>query len=175
MTQILTNRCRLNYVRLKEKESYGEGLPTYSLMLMIPKTDLVGIDKIKSAIDKTIAETDLKINKSSKKFWMPLIDGIEKDSEIFHDYYYIKAKSQYEIPIVDKDRNILQKDDPSIYSGCYGRANIAFKVYNKKGEGVSCFLQSLQILEDGPLLEANTFDPNKAFADNSEPNYKNLL
>jgi hypothetical protein len=173
--EVLTKRCRLNYVRLAEMESYMDSKPYYSVVLMVPKSDTEGLKVINDAIVKAIDQTDLKINKNSKKFWNPFIDGLDKDDDRFHDYFYIKCKSQFEVPIVGRDNKIMKKDDPRIYSGCWGRAHITLKVYNKGGEGVSCYLNSLQILEDGDILESSrNFNPEEAFPTIPDE-YKNLL
>ena len=57
-------------------------------------------------------------------------------------------------------------DDEDFYSGCYGAADINFFPYNNSGAmGISCGLNNVLKLEDGPKLSGTDLSADAAFGD----------
>lgn len=156
--KVITGKVRFSYVHVFEPAAMREDdEPKYSISLIIPKSDKVTIDKIKKAIEAAkvaykskLADKNGKIPANLKT---PLRDGdLERpDDEAYANAYFVNANSNRKPGIVDRDLNpIMSKDE--IYSGCYGRASLAFYGYNVQSKGIACGLNNLQKLEDGEPL-----------------------
>ena len=138
---------------------YG-GEPKYSVSLIIPKSDVETVKKIKAAIKAAYTEGQAKLKGNSKSVPAfesidnPLRDGDVKrpDDPAYANSYYVNAKSSTAPGIVDADRqDILDRSE--VYSGVYGRASITFYAFNKNGsKGIACGLNNLQKISDGEPL-----------------------
>ena len=162
-TKVITGRdTRMSYMNVFEPVSINGSNPKYSVSLIIPKSDMSTVRKIKAAIEAAYEEgqSRLKGNGKSvpplKAIKTPLRDGdIERpDDPAYADAYFVNANSTMAPGVVDKDCNpILDRNE--VYSGVYGRASITFYAFNSNGnKGIACGLQNLQILRAGEPLGA---------------------
>lgn len=154
--KVVTGKARLSFTQnLFAPDDKG----SYSLLLMIPKTDTATITKIKASIEAY--KTDPKAiniwgSKFLASFKTPLRDGdTERDTEKYPEYkghYFLNANTYNKPGVVDAQMNpILDKKE--IYSGCYGRASLVPAAYNVDGnKGIKFYLNNVQKLADGEPL-----------------------
>ena len=109
-TKIVTGiNTRLSYANIWEPKSINGGKETYSVSLIIPKSDQKTITAIEKAIDAAIQEGigkfgGKKPNKATLK--LPLRDGdVERDDAAYQDSYFINANSITAPQIVDSMSN----------------------------------------------------------------------
>lgn len=168
-TKVVTGKVRFSFVNVFEARAFGEGqTPKYSVMLLIPKSDVGTITRIKKAIDAA-AQKGLSTKFGGK---LPAVlkttlkdadTDTDQDGEIFADkwdytagHYIINVSSKNQPQIVDAECNPII-NPTEFYSGCYGRASINFFPYNNNGnKGISAGLNNLQKLEDGEALGSFT-------------------
>lgn len=164
-TRVITGKVRFSFVNVFEAKAFGEGQEAkYSVQLLIPKSDVGTISRIKKAIDAA-AQKGLMSKFGGK---MPAVlkttlkdadVDTDLDGEVFAqkwDYtaghYIINVSSRVKPQIVDADLQPII-DPTEFYSGCFGRASINFFAYNANGnKGISAGLNNLQKLEDGEPL-----------------------
>ena len=150
-----------SYLTVNEpKTPLGGGVPKYSVSLIIPKSDVATVEKIRAAIKAAYDEGQNKLKGNSKAvpaledLRTPLRDGDKdrKDDEAYKDSWFINANSNTKPGIVDADCNpILETSE--LYSGIVGRASVTFYAYNSNGnKGIACGLNNLQKLADGTPL-----------------------
>lgn len=179
-TRVVTGKVRFSFVSVFEAKAFGEGqIPKYSVMLLIPKTDVATLARIKKAIDAA-AQKGLSTKFNGK---LPTVlkttlkdadKDIDQDGELFvnkWDYtaghYILNVSTRTQPQIVDAQCNPII-NPAEFYSGCYGRASINFFAYNNNGnKGISAGLNNLQKLEDGEPLGGFT-SAEKDFADSIE-------
>ena len=160
MKVITGKKTRWSYANVWEPKAMNGGEPKYSVSLIIPKSDVETVKKIKAAIKAAYTEGQAKLKGNSKSVPAfesidnPLRDGDVKcpDDPAYANSYYINAKSSTAPGIVDADRqDILDRSE--VYSGVYGRASITFYAFNKNGsKGIACGLNNLQKISDGEPL-----------------------
>lgn len=168
-TKVVTGKVRFSFVNVFEARAFGEGqTPKFSVMLLIPKSDVATMERIHKAI-KNAAQKGLSTKFGGK---LPTVlkttlkdadKDTDQDGELFADkwpyaagHYIINVSSKNQPQIVDAACNpIINPTD--FYSGCYGRASINFFAYNNNGnKGISAGLNNLQKLEDGESLGGST-------------------
>lgn len=160
-TQITTGKVRLSYVNLfTPKAQQAGGRETYSVTLLIPKSDKTTLAKIKSAIDA--AKTAYLAKNAGKKLptdiKTTLHDG-DGEKPNGGEYgpeckgHWVMTTSSINKPVlVHADKTPLT-DPTELYSGCYGRAILNFYVYDNSGsKGVSAGLNGVMKLYDGEPL-----------------------
>lgn len=164
-TKVVTGKVRFSFVNLFEPRAFGENTdPKYSVMLLIPKTDIATIDRMKKAIDAAVTKS-LATKFNGKR--PAQVKNTLKDADVDTDMdgevlstkwpeakgcYVISVSSRTAPQIVDANLNPII-DPTEVYSGCYGRASINFFAYNNNGnKGVSAGLNNVQKLEDGTPL-----------------------
>ena len=88
-TKVITGvNTRWSYANVWDPKSINGGSPKYSVSLIIPKSDTVTVNKIKSAIQAAYEEGESKLKGTSKVcpaldvIKTPLRDGIRKDLEM---------------------------------------------------------------------------------------------
>ena len=143
-----------------EAKSINGGTPKFSVSLIIPKTDTVTVQKIKTAIQAAYDEGQAKLKGNGRTvppltaIKTPLRDGDTErpDDPAYANSYFINANSATAPGIVDADCNpILTHSE--VYSGVYGRASINFYAFNSNGnKGIACGLNNLQKIRDGEPL-----------------------
>lgn len=160
-TKVVITGVRFSYAHVFEPHAVEEGQePKYSVCLIIPKTDVAMIKKIKAAIEAAkqagMAKTfGGKIIEA--KFKMPLRDGDdEKDDENYDGCFFINANCKTKPGVVDRTAApIMDQDD--FYSGCYGAASVNFYPFNSNGsKGVACGLNHVMKLKDGDSLSGRS-------------------
>jgi len=155
---------RWSFANVWEPKSVNGGTPKYSVSLIVPKSDVKTVAKIKAAIEAAYLEGEAKLKGSGKSvpplaaIKTPLRDGdIERpDDPAYANAYFINANATSAPGIVDADRNpILTRSE--VYSGVYGRASISFYAFNSNGnKGIACGLNNLQKVRDGEPLGGKT-------------------
>ena len=160
-TKVITGpKTRWSYANVWDPKSINGGAPTYSVSLIIPKSDTKTVEKIQAAIQAAYEEGQSKLKGNGKSvpalsvLKTPLRDGDAErpDDEAYKDSYFINANSATAPGIVDADRNpILERSE--VYSGVYGRASINLYAFNSNGnKGIACGLNNLQKISDGEPL-----------------------
>ena len=151
---------RWSYANVWEPKSINGGTPKYSVSLIIPKSDIKTVAKIKAAIEAAYNEGQSKLKGNGRSvpplaaIKTPLRDGdIERpDDPAYADAYFINANSSTAPGIVDADCNpVLTRSE--VYSGVYGRASINLYAFNSNGnKGIACGLNNLQLIRSGEPL-----------------------
>lgn len=176
-TKVITGKVRFSFVNVFEPKAFGENqTPKYSVMLLIPKSDVGTLDRMRKAIEAAAEKG--KATKFGGKIPTVLKSTLKdadvdtnQDGDVFADlwdyaknHYILNVSSKVAPQIVDAERNpIINPAD--FYSGCYGRASINFFAYNNNGnKGISAGLGNLQKLEDGEPLGGIT-SAEQDFAD----------
>jgi len=173
-TKVVTQKgVRFSYCHVFEPAAITEGQEEkYSVAILIPKKDKITIDKINKAVQAAIEEGKNKTfgGKIPKKLKLPLRDGDEedRDGEEYENHYFVNASSTSRPGIVDENLNeILDRDE--FYSGCYGRASVVFKAFNKNGNtGVACYLNNLQKTADGERLGGSKASAQEDFGSDED-------
>lgn len=149
-----------SYLNCWDPKAIQGGTPKFSVSLIIPKSDVKTIEKIKAAIQAAYEEGQSKLKGNGKSvpalstLKTPLRDGdLERpDDEAYKNSYFINANSGTAPGIVDADRNPII-DRSEMYSGVKGRASINLYAYNVNGNrGIACGLNNLQKISDGTPL-----------------------
>lgn len=164
-TKVVTGKVRFSFVNVFEARAFGENqAPKYSVMLLIPKSDVSTVARIKKAIDAA-AQNGLATKFGGK---MPaIVKTTFKDADVDTDqdgnlfatkwpyaanHYVINVSTKNQPQVVDAELNPII-NPTEFYSGCYGRASINFFAYNNNGnKGISAGLNNLQKLEEGESL-----------------------
>ena len=160
-TKVITGpQTRWSYANVWDAKSINGGAPKYSVSLIIPKSDIKTVEKIKAAIQAAYEEGQSKLKGNGKSvpalsvIKTPLRDGDTErpDDEAYKNCYFINANSATAPGIVDADRNpIMERSE--VYSGVYGRASISLYAFNSNGNrGIACGLNNLQKISDGEPL-----------------------
>lgn len=159
--KVITGKdTRWSYANVWEPKSINNGEPKYSVSLIIPKSDVKTVQKVKAAINAAYKEGEAKLKGNGKSVPLlasiktPLRDGDTErpDDEAYANAYFINANSATAPGVVDASCNpILERSE--VYSGVYGRASISFYAFNSNGnKGIACGLNNLQKLRDGESL-----------------------
>lgn len=178
-TKVITGKVRFSYVHIFEPDTpQGGEAPKYSITLLIPKSDITTVGKIKAAMAEA-RESFVQRNGVNSLPAKPVHtlkdgDGTKDNGDDFgpecKGCYVIRVKSNQKPVVVDAFRNEIANPG-EVYSGCYGRAAINFYGYNTKGsKGISATLLSVQKLTDGEPLggsrgSADDFDDGYTDAD----------
>ena len=160
-TKVITGpQTRWSYANVWNPKSINGGTPKYSVSLIIPKSDVTTVEKIRAAIQAAYEEGESKLKGSGRSvpplsaLKTPLRDGdLERpDDEAYKNAYFVNANSATAPGIVDADRQPIL-DTSEVYSGIYGRASINFYAFNSNGnKGIACGLNNLQKIRDGEPL-----------------------
>ena len=160
-TKVITGpNTTFSYLNCCDAKSINGSTPKFSVSLIIPKSDIATIEKIKAAIQAAYEEGQSKLKGNGKSvppltaIKTPLRDGdLERpDDETYANSYFINANSGTAPGIVDADRNPIL-DRSEMYSGVKGRASINLYAYNVNGNrGIACGLNNLQKISDGTPL-----------------------
>lgn len=176
-TRVTTGKVRFSFVNVFEPRAFGDNTTEkYSVMLMIPKTDIKTLNACNAAIAAAVekGKSSCFAGKAPAVIKSTLKDAdvdTNRDGEVFGDkwpetkgHYIINVSSKTRPQIVNGElQPILNPTE--FYSGCYGRASINFFPYNNNGnKGISAGLNNLQKLEDGESLGGIT-SAEQDFAD----------
>ena len=184
MATMIKNPCKVitgkntvfSYLTVNQpKIPIGGGTAKYSVSLIIPKSDTVTVEKIRSAIRAAYNEGQSKLKGSNKTvpaledLRTPLRDGDRERSgdDAYKNAWFVNANSTVKPGVVDADKNPIL-DPGELYSGIIGRASITFFAYNTSGNrGIACGLNNLQKLADGTPLGGHS-RPEDDFADDDD-------
>lgn len=177
--ELVTGVCRLSYVNIMQARIIGDSKePTFSLKILIPKTDVNTLSQLKLAVDQAKRngqELGKKpFAKMSDAFIAQEIKLIMKDGDIaFPDNpeckgcWVLNAKTPADKPpgVLDaQGKRIINATD--VYSGMYGRVHIQLFPFDTNGnKGIGCSLQNVQKVKDGDALGGSrrsaesVFDP----------------
>jgi len=161
LTKVITGPdTRWSYANVWEAKAIKDGKPKFSVSLIIPKSDMKTLSKIKAAIVAAYDEGEAKLKGNGKTvpplaaLKTPLRDGDAErpDDPAYADAYFINANSATAPGVVDADRQeILNRSE--VYSGVYGRASVNLYAFNSNGnKGIACGLNNLQKIRDGEPL-----------------------
>lgn len=160
-TNVTTGRVRLSYVHLFKPYARPGQEPKYSVMILIPKSDVATKQRIDAAIQAAIeAGVNSKWNGiRPPQIAIPIHDGDgprPSDGMPFgpecKGHWVMTASSNRQQAVVDLNLNPII-DQTQVYSGMYGRVNVNFFAYNSNGKkGIGCGLGPVQKLEDGEPL-----------------------
>jgi len=176
---MITCEVRFSYLNAFEPKATPSGDMKYSVSLLIPKDDELGIKEIKAAINAAV-QKGLDDNKFSqaqvKSLRLPLRDGDKEHEEgnrgaEYKGHWFINASSKNKPGIVDHEAKPLFDPD-TFYSGCYGRADVNFFPYNQAGNrGIGVGLNNLMMTREGERLDGRqkAEDAFAAFAQAAEP------
>ena len=172
-TTVVTGKdTRCSYLNANEpKAPLGGGTPKYSDSVIIPKSDVVTVEKIKAAIEAAYREGEGKLKGNGKtvpslaSLKTPLRDGDEERPEdpAYRNSYFINANSTRKPKCFDQDGNEII-DGSELYSGIYAKVMLNFYAFNVNGNrGIAAGFQGLKKVRDGePLggvnVTADSFD-----------------
>ena len=185
---VITGRVRFSYMHVLAPYASKPGdTPKYSATLLVPKSDFATKQNMDAAINAAIAVgTASKWGGVRPPIIAPIIhdgDGVRPTDgmpfgEECKGHWVVTATSYNKAPQI-VDATVQPIMTPSeIYSGIYGRASVRFYPYfSNNKRGISCGLNNIQKLEDGPSLGGGTTaaadfgDPQGAPAWNAAPAY----
>lgn len=175
-TKVLVGEARLSYCYLFEpQKSEGSDKDSYSVSLIIPKSNTALVEKIRTAC-KAAAQAGAGLwgGKIPAGLHNPLNDGDEKrpDDPAYQGAYYMNAKTSRKPfcyspgPVVNGQRTFTPITDPEqVYSGCYGFASVRFYAYNRNGnKGIAAALDSVVKVRDGERLGGGAEAPEVAYS-----------
>ena len=158
--KVITGVCRLSYANIWQAKSINGGAPKYSASVLIPKSDIKTLAKVKAAIQAAYEEGEGKLKGNGKtapslaSLKTPLRDGDTErpDDEAYAGHWFINANSNTAPGVVDSNREPIY-DTSEIYSGVYARVSLSFYAFNSNGNrGIACALQNIQKVRDGEAL-----------------------
>ena len=155
--KMTTGLVRASYVHVFEPKDDLNGVPKYSISLIIPKGSNT-VELYKKHVRELLADPESQriLGSNTKGMWDPLRDGDEDrpDDANYKNCYFINAKanSDHRPKVLDKDRNEIV-DTEDFYSGCWCQAVLSLYVFNKNGKkGVGVGLLAVRkIKDDAPL------------------------
>lgn len=158
-TKVITGVIRMNYTNLFPQKTVN-GEQKYSLSIIIAKTEIDTLEKIKSAIEEAkLSGVALWGGKIPENLKLPLRDGDREkpDQPEYTGHWFLNAASKKAPGLVDINVNAITNPD-EIYSGCFGRVSICAYPYcyrqgNSVINGVGFRLLNVQKLYDGEPLD----------------------
>jgi len=159
-TRIMVGPARFSYMNAFTPRAVNDGdKEAYSVTLLIPKTEVALIKKIKEGIEIATEAGIKKLWKGVKPgpsvFKYPLHDGdVEKpDQEAYAGMMFVNARNTKKPGVLMRvDNNNVPGTEEAVYSGSYGYATVQFFPFDKKGKGVGCSLQNILKTKDGERL-----------------------
>ncbi|WP_315069655.1 DUF2815 family protein [uncultured Clostridium sp.] len=159
-TKVWTGKVRLSYAHLFEPHAIDGGTPSYSVSVLIPKSDTDTLKAIKEATDQAKKDGASKWGgKIPSSLKTPLHDGdVDRaEDESYAGCYFLNANSKKQKPGIVGANGAPIMDATEVYSGCYGRLTLNFYAFNTNGnKGIACGLGNVQKLEDGEPLSGFT-------------------
>ncbi|MDQ7790451.1 MAG: DUF2815 family protein, partial [Clostridia bacterium] len=112
----------MSYVNVFEPRAMSDDQDKkYSICVLIPKSDVATLRKIKAAVDAAkAAGASMWGGKIPGNLKLPLRDGdVDRpDQPEYAGHYFLNANSKQKPGIVDKNVNPIL-DQSEVYSGCY--------------------------------------------------------
>jgi len=164
-TKVITGKVRLSYTHIFEPQAMDNGDLKYNTAILIPKSDKVTLQKIKTAVDaaKELGKTAKWGGKVPPNCKLPLRDGDAErpDDETYAGHYFLNASSKNKPGIakpIGKGADGKTKfqeitDTTEVYSGCYAKVSLNFFPFDTKGNrGVAAGLNNVVKVQDGDFL-----------------------
>jgi hypothetical protein len=162
--KLISPEFRVSYAKVWQPGTDDNGNDVYSISMIFSKDTLSDDDlkKIKKCINDAAAEkwgTDT--SKWPRQLKICLRDADQEDRSnpsaanydpAYVNAYFMNAKTYTQPGVVDSNVNPIM-DQNEFYSGCYARASLTFKAYDKGGgRGVGCYLNNIMKIRDGERL-----------------------
>lgn len=166
-TRVVIKKVRLSWPNLFVATTRpGAKEAKYGTMVLIPKSDKAGIEKLRAAEQEAMEAGKAKFNgRIPTKDFSIIHDGDDEEVVVDYperkDHWYmsVSANEKYRPGVVDKDLNPLREEDrksdgtPMVHSGVYANVSVTAFAYNTEGnKGVSFGLNNVQILGYGETL-----------------------
>jgi hypothetical protein len=165
----VNNLIKLNDVRLsfpslfQPKDWKNDAKPRYEATFMLDKTIHANeIKLIQEQIDEILTNKKMK-KPTPSSFLICLKDGDAGEREELKGHYYLCAKSNNRVPLLEKNPKIEVTDENRFYGGCYVSAYIQIVEYNKTGKGITAYLKSVQFRKDGERFGNSFHDISTAY------------
>ncbi|CAB0518986.1 MULTISPECIES: DUF2815 family protein [Corynebacterium] len=159
--RVRTGEVRFSYVHVDTpRVNKDSGKESYSMSILIPKTDTETLSLIEQAVENALQEG---IGKFGGKIpprgalKLPLRDGdTEREDPVYEGHYFINANAN-----VDRQPQLLKlsggkavpAQEGDVYSGAYGLVTIELFAYSTNGnKGVGAGLGNILKLRDGEAL-----------------------
>ena len=162
---MITTEVRFSYLNAFEPKPTPSGDLKFSVSCLISKTDNLGLDEVKTAINSAV-QKGLDNNKFTqaqvKGLRLPIRDGDEEFESgnrgpEYKGCWFINATSVNKPGVVkaQKDSRPVPIFDPDeFYSGCYGRVDVNFFPYNQAGNrGIGVGLNNIMMTREGDRLD----------------------
>lgn len=134
----------------------AQGEPSYSVVMLIPKTDVAGLERLKKLLKETVAEVYPKGPPSG--FRSALRDGDKEkaDKPEYKGMMFATARARNRPGLVDANKQEII-DPGEFYPGCWARATLTAFCYDKTvNKGVSLGLNNVQKLRDDESFTSRT-------------------
>ena len=176
-TTITIGECRLSYCNVfKPMPPFNNpgGEPTFSVTVLVPKSNLQAKAAIDAAINAAI-EAGVTAKWNGIRPPVPAIcvhggDGARpSDGQPFGQeckgHWVFSASCKADRPPFVVDGQVQKIINPAeVYSGCYANVNVNFFAYNQAGKkGIGCGLNGIQKTRDGAAL-GSTVTAEEAFS-----------
>ena len=150
---------RLSFPSVFRRSTFEGEEGKYEATFLIPKSDKNTRDKINSAIEAAIAESNIKEKRCLK-------DGDDSEYDGYGDHWSFKAANGKRPTIINRDKTPLVEDDEVLYAGCYVNAIVDIWIQNNKwGKRVNANLYGIQFFKDGEPFGAGPVDVTDEFDD----------
>lgn len=173
-----TGMVRFSYEHLFQPDAAPGAEPCYSVVAMIPKTDMATISALNAAWEDA---KQYGITTKWNGTLPPVLqgglkdgDGVKSDGTPYgpecKGHYLLTCKTSVSNPPEIVDENLQKVIDPrKVYSGCYGRVNVSMIPYNNQSKGIKAILNCVQFLQDGEPLGGKSVSAAEAFAAPAAP------
>lgn len=175
MSQVKTRKVRLSYVNLAEPKENQQGIPFYSVQVLVDKNDTVTINNFKAALEELRRDPKSlsKVNNNPKALVLPFRDGdtdtadyVTNNPEVYAGKFFFNAKNSKPVPVYGLKKEKLEgfEIEDQVYSGSYGQVILGLYAYNTSGnKGVGIGLNGVRKVADGDRLggvsvSADAFD-----------------
>ena len=141
-----------------------EGKNKYEATILIDKKDTEAVKLLNEAIERAKAQYTEKFGKPKSKLKTWIKDGDEErpDDDNYAGKLYFSAKSDHQpvLKVLENGTLMDALDEDDIYSGAYYAAILRFYPYKTPDgtSGISCGLNGLIKVEDGPRLGGGSSD-----------------
>ena len=163
--------CRFSYAHVfQPRKNEQSGKMKYDCCIVVDKDDKQAVQLIEEAVEGAKALYAEKFGKPKGKLKTVVHDGDDErpDDPTFANTIFVNASGERKpgVKVLDGGMLVDALDEEDFYSGCYGAADINFFPYNNSGSaGISCGLNNVVKLEDGPKLSGTGMSADAAFGD----------
>ena len=155
--------CRLDFTQhLFTPRANEGGKPKYECSIVVDKNDKDAVKLIEDAIERAKEEFKNKYGAPRNKLKTWVKDGDEErpDDPNYAGKLFFSAKADRkpDVKLAENGMLVDALDESEVYSGSFGAAVIRFYPYKTpdNAAGISCGLNAVIKLEDGPRLGGGT-------------------